>query len=437
MNLTVPLLAAVLLANGTAASAQSPARAALPLGAPVAVDVAPLGTAFARLGLSAAETSAVAASPDVTIARSEVDRNRAALAQVRATLGPAGFANYAANPQQAASGIGTATQTLTTVGLQATIGDVLAYSPLVAQAAAALRASEFDERTAERTERAKVVTLYYAALKARAIFGARERALDAAKSTRDAAQKRFSAGDVPRLDVVRTDVAIARATADLAAARAADANATEALRIESATRVDLTPTRVEAIADDDTSVDPQVAVQRALLTRSDVRSARDAVAAEQAQLRATQRGAFPPLTLQGGYARGIDSGTIVAGPSLVANLTIPLGGAAAARVAQERQRLVQAEAKLTSAERALTIDVGSATRNTLAAHEARLAATQARSQAATEFFATVLGYRNGASSSFELTAARATFAQAQVDELSAIYDEAAARAMFHLATEAS
>ena len=278
------------------------------------------------------------------------------------------------------------------------------------------------------------MTLYYAALKARAILGARQASFASAASARTAAQKRFAAGDAPRLDVVRADVAIARATADLAAARAADANATEALRIETGAPVDLTQTRSETTSDA-TVTDPQTAVTRALQTRSDVVSARQSVAAERAQVRATERGVFPPLTIQGGYSRGIDGGTVISGPNVAANLTIPLGGAASAKVAQERQRLVQAEAKLTSAERALTIDVGSATRNYTAAHEARLAATQARIQAAAEFAATDLGYRNGGSSSFELAAARATSSQAQVDELSAIYDEAAARAALQLATE--
>ena len=422
MNKTLPILAAFVLVSTAFADAQPSTR------------MQPAGTAFVQLDLASAQVRALAASPDVTIARSEVERNRSALAQARATLGPAGFANYTANPQQAASGVGTATQTLTTIGLQTTIGDLLAYSPLVSQAAAALRSSEADERSAERSERSKVVTLYYAALKARAIFGARQASFAAAASARIAAQKRFAAGDVPRLDVVRADVAIARATADLAAARAADANATEALRIETGTPVDLTQTRPEN-APEATVTDPQAALTRTLQTRSDVVAARESVAAERAQVRATERGVFPPLTIQGGYSRGIDGGTLISGPNITANLTIPLGGAASAKVAQERQRLVQAEAKLTSAERALTIDVGSASRNYTAAHEVRVASTQARIQAAAEFAATELGYRIGGSSSFELAAARATFSQAQVDELSAIYDEAAARAALHLATE--
>ena len=424
MKTIAPLIVALLLAN------------AAPLAAQPTASVEAAGTSFTQLDLPTAQSRAVAASPDVTIARSEVERNRAALAQARATLGPAGFANYAANPQQAASGIGTATQTLTTVGVQTTLGDLLSYSPLVAQAAAALRASEADERTAERTERTKVVTQYYAALKARAILGSRVAAFASAQSARGASQKRFAAGDVPRLDVVRADVAIARATADLAAARATDANATEALRVEADTPIDLRQTRVEPLADIGPPADPQLAISRALLTRSDVVAARLAVEAERAQVRATQRAGFPPLTIQGGYSRGIDGGTIISGPNVTANLTLPLGGVASAKVAQERQRLVQAEAKLANTERTVRLDVGSATRNYAAAHEARLAATQARIQAAAEFAATDLGYRNGGSSSFELAGARATYSQAQVDELSAIYDEAAARAALHLATEA-
>lgn len=425
MKKTVPVIIALVLGSARIVNAQ-----------PLPPVTEPFGTSFVQLDLASAQANALSSSPDVTIARSEVERNRAALAQARATFGPAAFANYAANPQLAPSGVGSATQTLTTVGLQTTLGDLFSYSPLVAQAAAALRASEADERTAERVERSKLVTLYFGALRARAIFGARRTSLASATAARDAAQKRFSAGDAPRLDVVRADVAIARATADLAAARAADANATEALRIETSVRVDFAQTRSEPLADFAAIPDPQAAIARALQTRSDIVSAREAVAAERAQVRATERGTFPPLTIQGGYSRGIDGGTAIAGPNLTANLTIPLGGAASARVAQERQRLVQAEAKLTNTERAVTLDVGSATRTYAATHEARLAASQARIQAAAEFAATDLGYRNGGSSSFELAGARATFAQAQVDELSAIYDEAAARAALQLATEA-
>ena len=174
--------------------------------------------AFANLPLATAETRAIARSPDVAIAAGRLHEEQALFAQARASYGPALTANYALAPQGVPQG--TIAQRLTTVGAQVALGDLLAYSPLVAQANANVRAAQFDYANAVRTERVHLIGLYFSALSAHAILSAQQQALQAAIAQQHAAQMRFRAGDVPQVDVVRANVAVAQAQAILANAQA-------------------------------------------------------------------------------------------------------------------------------------------------------------------------------------------------------------------------
>ncbi|HEY4440841.1 MAG TPA: efflux RND transporter permease subunit, partial [Candidatus Elarobacter sp.] len=96
---------------------------------------------FAQLSPADAQTRAVAASPDVRTAKATLAGAQAAYAQVRGTNGLQATAGYNQAPQGGALG-NTITQRLTTVGGQITLGDLAQYGPLVAQAAAQLRAAQ-------------------------------------------------------------------------------------------------------------------------------------------------------------------------------------------------------------------------------------------------------------------------------------------------------
>jgi CzcA family heavy metal efflux pump len=418
----VPAVATV-LALAFACSAVLPARAQ-------GTAVQASSIAFAALSLADAQTRAVDASPDVRTARASLAGAQAALAQARGAYGVSGTAAYTEAPQGAPEG--TIAQRLTTVGAQVTLGDVFAYSPLVAQAAASVRAAQTDVRTAERAERVKLIGLYYGALKARSVAAARRDALATAQAFADAARKRFAAGDVPRIDVVRADVALARAQGDAARAAADDANASDALARETGVAATALGGTSNAAVPPAQPLAPDAAIARATAARADIASADANVRAARAGVSAAQRAVIPPVTINAGYTRGVDSGVRIGGPTVGASVAVPFGGALGAKVRAQRALLDAAIAKRDAVTRQVAVEVGAAARNAAAAVEAERASEAALAAARAELDAASLGYRSGASTSLDLSSARSTYAQAQVDALSALYDRLQAQATLDL-----
>jgi outer membrane protein len=408
------------------------AALALVLGAQPAFAQTATPFAFTGLTLDGAERDAVAHSPDVSAASAVVRENDAALVAVRSALGPQLVGGYVSSPQAGLTPNTTILSQIASVGVQTTIGDIAAYSPLVAAALANLYNAQSGLASAQQSERLKAVALYYDALKARAIRSARESALATANEQLRAAQIRFDAGDAPKLDVVRANVAVAKATADAELARVADLNATEALRIETGAPDAAFATTVAASLPVTPALAPEAAVVRARLLRPELLAAQRVTQAAQASARVARRAQLPAVTIGAGYAAGIDSGQHVAAPTVNVALNLPLSGAARARVNQADAVVAEDQAKADAIARAIDLEVASAARSLAAAQRATAATTEARRQAEAQLTATQLGYRNGASSSLELSTARDVFTQAVVDELSALYDEARARATLSL-----
>ncbi len=416
---------AIALIGGTV----QPARARAPV-APAGMTAAASTVAFSGLSLADAESHALANSPEVRTAIAGLSAARAVYTQARGAYGLSATAGYVEAPQGALEG--TIAQRLTTVGAQVTLGDVFAYAPLVAQSAAALRAAQTDEAVAERAQRVRTIGLYYAALKARAIAGARGDALASATAFVQAAQTRFGAGDTARIDVVRAQVALSRAQADVARAKADDANALDALERDVGAAPGSLGAPATAALPDVPILTPDKAVARALAMRGDLRSADENVRAAEAGVRAAQRGTIPPITISGGYTKGSDSGFPVHGPTVSAQMAIPLGGALGAKVRTQRALLAAATAKRDAVSRQIATEVGAAARNAAAAVEAQRASDAAYQAARAELDASSLGYRNGASTSLDLASSRTAYAQAQVDALSALYDRLQAQTALDL-----
>lgn len=383
---------------------------------------------FSSLPLAAAMEKAVSISPDVAQARARVAENQALLQAARGAAAPSLQASYAAAPQGGSMN-NTIEQSLATIGAGVTLGDYLAYAPAVREAQFTLAAAQYDLLDAQRTEREKTIGMYYDALATAATVHLREQDFAGAQSDLHAAQLRFQAGDVPRLDVVRAQVALANARAALDASHVDQANAQNALSVETGIPIQdlqlLQPAQivVPAIAG------PQQAVQRALAQRSDIRSARQAVNAEQAAVRVAQRGGLPVVTVNAGYTRGYDSGVLISGPSANVNVSLPISHAASARVAAERARLTQAQDKEAALQRSISVTVSSAARTYVQSIRAVQSAQRARAAAQQELRATEIGYRSGASSSLDIADARRTYVQAALAEVSATYAQARAAAL--------
>lgn len=390
-----------------------------------------LPMSFAGMSLSQAENAGIASSPDVAVARARVAGARAGLSAARWGVVPSGFASYAESPQ---GGVGPATVSArqTTVGIQANVNDLLGYAPQLRQADAMYRSTVSDEATAERVERISAASAYYAALKAAAVLAAREDALRLARSELQAAQTRFGAGDVPRVDVIRADVAVARAQADEEGALAQNANTREALRVETgaseaalAGTASGAPPMVPALA-----ADPAAAVAAALRLRPEIAAAQSSLDAALGAARSARIGLIPAITVASGYATGVDSGQRVAGRSVSAQVTVPLPFGPVALIDQANAVVAEAQSRLTAIKRGVALETAAAARTLLAADRAAAATLRARSAARQALNAIELGYRSGATSGLEVAEARSTYAQAQVDELSAVYDEALAAAVF-------
>ena len=388
---------------------------------------------FSQLPLGIAEDTAVAHSPDVAAARAKVDEQQALFDAARAAYGPAVTANYAQAPQLSNSG-GTVEQQLTTFGAQISLGDLFAYSPAVAQAHATLRAAQFDLDNARRNERITAIDDYYAALVAHATLGARNIELDSARAEEQAAQLRYGSGDAPKLDVVRASVAVDQAEADLARARADMQNADAVLTTETGVEtLQLQPQESQTVQFAlSPALDPQHAITQALASRPEIASAQADVTAEEHAVAVARSGGFPILTLAGGYTTGVDTGFPVHGASANITMSYPVGGASHDRVVAEEARLAQAQAMLEKARRSVIVEAGNAARTYAAQTAALTAATNARAQAQAEFNATEVGYRSGASSSLDVESARATYVQALVNEITALYAQAQAQAKLEL-----
>lgn len=382
---------------------------------------------FAGLPLSSALDNAIRISPDVAQARARVSENQSLLAAARGAAAPSLQASYAAAPQ-GGNANNTIEQSLVTLGAGVTLGDYLSYLPLVRQAQFTLMGAQYDLLDAQRTEREKTIGLYYGALTAVATVGLQRENLAGARSDLRAAQLRFRAGDVPRLDVVRAEVALANARASLDTAQVGAANAESALSVETGIPQHALQRLEGTAAVAPPPTDPQKAVERALAQRSDLSSARQAVNAEEAAVRAAQRGVFPAITVNAGYTRGYDSGVLVSGPSASVNVNLPLSHAAADRVGAERARLAQKQYKQASLERSITVAVSSAARTYVESVRAVQSARTARIAAEQELRATQIGYRSGASSSLDVADARRTYIQAALAEVTAIYAQAQAAA---------
>ena len=398
---------------------------------PAAAQTAPVPAIaiFATLSPADAERAAVAASPDVDAAAARLEQSRYAYLATRAGAAPAFVATYAQVPQGNPPGANI-TSRQASAQLQWTLGDFLGLVPAAQEAALTLAASQADDAAARNAERIKAIGLYYDALKARGVAGARRSALDLANAERAAASVRVNAGDAPRLDVVRADVAVAQAQADLESAGGADANASEALAVETGIAVATltatlpqTPSAVNPALTDAAAV---VALARA--QRPEVRSARLTAQAADAAVRSARSAGFPAVVVTGGFVTGTDSGVPINAPTIGANVTIPLSSANRDRVGIAAAKATEERAKAVAVERAIVLDAASSARTLGAAERAAAATTRGREAAATALNATELGYRNGASSSLDVTTARATYAQAVVDELSARYDVEKARA---------
>ena len=387
----------------------------------------PAISAFAGITPHAAADAAVGASPEVAAARAHVAEMQALVDAAQRSGGPSLTASQTNAPQGGANGA-TVEQSLTTVGGAYTFTDAYQHGPAVAQARAALRVAESDLADAQRKERVRRIDLYYDALRALADLQAQRLFVGGARRDEDAARIRFRAGDAPRLDVVRAQVDLSRASAALDASVTGADNALDALSsetgIERARFESVVPAALEPLP----GADGATLVRTALARRTDILAARAAVTVAQTAVAVAERSGAPAVTVSAGYTQGVDAGEFVRGPSAALQVGVPLGGPSRAVAESERRRVEQAQLRVTQLERDVRLEVATALRSALAAARAVRGALDAQGAADDELRAVETGYANGASSSLDVAEARRVAGQATVDTIAARYAQARANA---------
>ncbi len=397
---------------------------ALLLGAALAV--------FAQLSPSDAMQRGVSNSVDVQTAIATVHQREAQLQLARIAAVPHLTGDYTLAPQAGPLDNGTVEQHLIAVGAGISLSDLIAAPSTIDAAAGDLLAAQRRAAAAELAARENAVKLYFSALQAIAIERIRTDSLHGAQRDRAAAQLRSQNGESPAIDVMRADVTLSQARADLARAHANRGDAVAALasatNVEPATLVELAAFAYPPRKPPDESI----AVQRALALRPELSALVASVSARHADL-ATARGrALPTATIQGGYQTGVDTGIPVHGPAVAAHVEVPLATDSHDRVAAAQADVDTAYAQLLDERRTIALEVGAAIRDAQADGVAAQAAEDAKNEAATALAAVEVGYREGASSSLDVAIARRTYDQSQVDAMVAEYDSARALAVAQL-----
>lgn len=384
--------------------------------------------------LARAQSAALEHSTQLRSASATVRQKVAELHRTRAAALPNATFDYALNPQASNDNTSIA-QRAVTFGLGVNVNSLLNEGASTKSAAADLLSAERDYDTAVLQERGRTAQLYFAALDALAGERVRETALTGAQSDRHAAQLRHAAGDAPALDVIRADVALAQARADLARAKAQRENALEALVSETGlSRGDFAATTESAPARVAPSrLDPDSAAQRALASRPEIAAVQALIDARRAELHLAAQSALPAITANAGFQRGIDAGVPVSGPAATVHVELPLGFPAGDQRESARAQLDAAQAQLEAEQRSVVLDASSAARNARAADDALAAAVSAREEAQRALRAVLIGYREGASSSLDVSDARRTALQATLNERSAEYAREEAYAALEVA----
>jgi outer membrane protein TolC len=400
--------------------------------APFAAVVLAVLPGFTNLSLSDAEARVVSTSAGVATARAAVVERDAELRLARSGGVPHLTGDYTLAPQAPQNGDIPIEQHVFAVGAGISINDLLSAPAATQSAAAELVAAQRDADAAVLSARSQTVKLYFAALKSIAVESVRAEALSGALRDRNAAQLRERNGDAPALDVVRADVTVAQARADLARAQADRGDAVDALASAANVPVSVLAVSPGAFAASYAAPDPTRSVERALAVRPEIASLLASIDARSADVAAARQSGFPAITANGGYQAGVDSGIPVRGPAAAVHVDVPLSSGRNDRVGVAQARVELVRAQLYEQRRTIALDVASAVRDARAATAAAAAADRAGAEAARALAAVELGYREGASSSLDVSEGRRLAVQSSVDALVARYDEAQAFALLEV-----
>lgn len=198
-------------------------------------------------------------------------------------------------------------------------------------------------RALEMETRNQVRRSYYALVAARERFAVSRQRLELAERALAAARARFEAGDVPRLEVLQTELATAEAKGETEDRGAALDAATASLVI----LLGGPPGEALAVSGelgDGAVPDPAALAERALAASTELALADQRIAEGEARVALARAGKVPDVTLSVGATHGSQP-EFDYGWRGALGLTLPISGRHRAEIEVERQRLAQLEAE--------------------------------------------------------------------------------------------
>lgn len=285
-------------------------------------------------------------------------------------------------------------------------------------ARAEIEAAQFDRAGVGTDLDFAIRAAYFDALRADVERGLASSTLQTAQTFQNAAQLQFTAGDVPRANVVRSNIELSRAQAALVAAESERSVRLAVLKSLLAMPDEAPLDLADKLSFTPATYDLEALQVLAGQTRADLQSARATLQAKQAGVQAARALRRPDAFVEARRAaiapyRGLDNGT-----SLRVGVVIPLFdfGRARAGVGEAQAGATEQQAILDQATRAARLDVATTYARFVAAQKAVQSFDAGRLTQARELLDMAqTGYERGANSYLELLDAQTVYRSEQAD----------------------
>ncbi len=225
-----------------------------------------------------------------------------------------------------------------------------------------LRLTELDLEAALRTLRHDVRAAYFNIGLARNTLVLGQQAVDQAKELADIARTRFEAGDIAQFEVLQANLAVDRATNDLArlenAERIARATLNQLLNRAPDAPLDLR----DSLFGKPASISTPELIGRALQSNVDLRAAEQQIAAEQSRLKLARAQRVPDLTLEPGLETH-DSAFSHPGFKMQVSVPLPIFNRGGAEIKRSSAMLEQLQAERDATRQRVSSDIGRAALN--------------------------------------------------------------------------
>jgi cobalt-zinc-cadmium efflux system outer membrane protein len=226
-----------------------------------------------------------------------------------------------------------------------------------------LRLTELDLDAALRTLRHDVRAAYFNIGLARNTLVLGQQAVDQAKDLADIARTRFEAGDIAQFEVLQANLAVDRATNDLArldnSERIARATLNQLLNRAPDAPLDLR----DSLFVKPVSISTAELIGRALAANVDLRTAEQQIVAEQSRLKLARAQRVPDLTLQPGLESFDSAFPGHPGFNMAVTVPLPIFNRGTAEIKRSSAMLEQLQAERDATRQRVSSDIGRAALN--------------------------------------------------------------------------